>query len=716
MYYRILALGLAFFSFFMAALVSRAVFDRLPHLEDELAYVYQAKIFANGDVIVPTPDFRTEEEIRAGAANYARRAFWQPFVLDYTVEECPPEATDCIEQSNRFGKYAPGWPLLLSLGVNLGQMWILNAFFAMLTVALTYRLGAEIFKPSVGLVAAALVAFSPMALLLNATLMSHSSALFCFTLFMYAFWRIERGHHALRWGLIAGIVLGLIAIGRPSTAIGVSFPFIVWSGFKVLRSIYRDVSQPTTDAIAENARPVYQTPALLRPLLALSAVAILTSAALPLFNYSATGDPTQNLYTLVWWYDRLGFGECCGFAAARGEGGHTIVKGIRHTRFDLSLLAADLYGWNMQRADNTLGWEPGEITPALQEHLRTSQNYWPLIGLSFFIIPVGLMVGFKTWWLRVWLIGALYWLLYPLIDDAGFLRGVVTGGAGQSVETSQPLWRWLALGAGWWLLPFFGLIFNYREPESAADRSTRWTWLLFGVFVSLIGLQLAYWVGSQRYSTRYYFESLTAIALVSALGFVWLINGIGTIAGAVSGRRLVSTMREAMRRRSTTPIDEYSTAIRAGTPYQVGRMLGFGLLFTVLLWSLYAYSTPRIEALHRFNYVDQEFIDAIEARRVDDRDVLVLLNGESGTVRWRAYGSLMALTGPYQDEPIIGAWNYDPDNPAIREQLVSQFADRQLIEMAVYEESAWFIDDECADGEHVSVSPDCDTVEVATGD
>lgn len=68
-YHHLLAIGLAFFAFFMSALVSRTVFERLPHLEDEMAYLFQAKIFERGQLVVDTPD--------------PRRAYWQPFVVDY---------------------------------------------------------------------------------------------------------------------------------------------------------------------------------------------------------------------------------------------------------------------------------------------------------------------------------------------------------------------------------------------------------------------------------------------------------------------------------------------------------------------------------------------------------------------------------------------------------------------------------------------------------
>ena len=140
------ALAIMVFAFLAAAVVSRNVFERLPHLEDEFAYLYQAKIFARGQVWVPR-----DEPVKV---------FWQPFVLQ------PEDPADGVLR--RFGKYIPGWPLVLTPGVWVGQPWVVNAFLAMLSVGLVYRLGKEIFGEPAGLVAALLMAISPMALLLNA--------------------------------------------------------------------------------------------------------------------------------------------------------------------------------------------------------------------------------------------------------------------------------------------------------------------------------------------------------------------------------------------------------------------------------------------------------------------------------------------------------------------------------------------------------------------
>ena len=202
-------------SFILTAAVSLRPFERLPHLEDEIAYLYQAKIFAGGQLVIPTPQ--------------PRASYWQPFVVDFG--------------GVRFGKYSPGWPLLLAVGVLLGQPWVVNAFLAALTVALTYRLGRDLFGPATGLVAAVLLAASPMFLLLSGSLMAHTAATFFAVLLMWALRQSERRGsapwRAALWGAVAGGALGMLVNTRPLTAAGIALPLLLAAGMAILRGGWR---------------------------------------------------------------------------------------------------------------------------------------------------------------------------------------------------------------------------------------------------------------------------------------------------------------------------------------------------------------------------------------------------------------------------------------------------------------------------------------------
>ncbi len=643
-YHHLLALLLVLFSFFMTALVSDRVFEHVPHLEDEVAYLFEAKLLARGQSIIASPQ--------------PARPFWEPFVVDLG--------------GKRFGKYPLGWPGTLAIGVAAGQPWLVNALLGALTVALVYRLGSEVFNADTGLVAAALTAFSPMALLLNGTLMGHTAALFSSMLFMYAYWRIEKGKYRLRWGVVAGLALGMTLINRPLAGVAVAAPFIAWSGVRLLQAFLIDwrqrksvvVSAPFVEGETRTSPPsplsVYsegeQTPEVtanqparslmqsygsvvytLLPLTLLGVFTLILVSIIPAYQYAATGDTRQNLYLLVWSYDRIGFGE------GYGAHGHTIEKGIRQTRWDLSMTASDLFGWQT----GSMFTSDDQIDPKLKDHLLNQGDYWPpspsfgvtlpngnsveipFIGLSWVLLPFGLLLGLKRkwWWWAVWL--AFGGLL--VIETTGLPSNLIT----------NPTFSlaWMGGYVVWMMIPFLFLVF--MKP----DRQINWTWLLLAVVLSLIGLHLTYWIGSQRYSTRYYFEALGAFALISAIPLAWLMK-------------------------------------------RVGRLPVYIVLGAVLIYSLYAYSQPRIDVLYRFNWISPQLVEAVEQRREPNRQVLVLVSGQD--VRWRAYGSLTVKTSPFLDSDIVVAW--DTGGAGVRDSLLKMFPDRQVIEMTAQANKSCFVD------------------------
>ncbi len=361
-----LAILLVLATFALVAEASRRPFERLPHLEDEVAYLYQAKIIAGGHLVIDSPA--------------PSRAFWQPFVVDY--------------DGRRFGKYPPGWPLLLAIGVLAGQPWLVNAALAALAVALTYRLGRELYDPATGLVAALLTAASPTFLLLSGSLMSHTAALTCASLLAYALWRLGRDRRR-RWAILGGAALGLMAAIRPLTAVGVFLPFALGAGLLIGRIVWRSARQP---AFWGYFRYVLRAgPRVwrfmwrgLRPTFTLLAVFGLAALAftllIPIFNTAATGDPTANLYTLVWPYDRVGFGP------EFGRSGHSLADGLLNMRLDLIEWSGDLFGWSMPEGLHAWLWE---------------SVHWQIgTGLSWILLPVGLIAGRKRGW--TWLLAGIF--------------------------------------------------------------------------------------------------------------------------------------------------------------------------------------------------------------------------------------------------------------------------------------------------------------------
>lgn len=317
-------------AFLLAALLSWDIFERIPHVEDEAAYLFQAQVFAQGRLSVSTPPYPA--------------SYWSPFVIDH--------------QGRRFGKYPPGYPLLLSLGVRIGEAWIINALLGALALWLIAQSGRVIYSSTTGLLAAALGLTSPVFLAESSTLLSHPTTL-CFTaLFLWASTRrIQKPDgEARQYLLVAGLGLGYVLLTRPFDAIGIGLPFAVYSLVRVLRGDRAFLGQSVI----------------------IAALVVLFALALPLYWHLLTGD-FVNPYRLVWPYDRPGFGPEAGLK------GHTLATGLFYARYNLRAVA-----------NNWLGW-PGYLNVVLLvlPFVLRPREGWNYLLLASFASLVGLHV---TYW------------------------------------------------------------------------------------------------------------------------------------------------------------------------------------------------------------------------------------------------------------------------------------------------------------------------------
>lgn len=311
----------------LALLCSSAVaslaFERLPHLEDEVAYLFQAKTIALGRLTVPTPD---EPE-----------SFWTPFVLDL--------------HGQRFGKYPPGWPAVLALGVLAGTPWLVNPILAAVALYLLYRLGRSLYDARTGLLAAALALASPLFLVLSGSYLSHLASLVWLLLFTLWFVWAAQGR-GWQYALGAGAALGLAFLTRSLTAVAFCTPFAVYALLQVVRR--------------RQAHWAHYF------LVALSALAL--GAMLPVYQWAVTGDPWLNPYVLWWPYDRLGFGPGKGAM----PGGHSLHYAWINLKQDLSRTATDALGWT------AASWLP--LVPGLAMHRRRARDWGLLTPLCCVVI------------------------------------------------------------------------------------------------------------------------------------------------------------------------------------------------------------------------------------------------------------------------------------------------------------------------------------------
>ena len=467
-------LGLALLAFAAAAAMAWFVFERLPHLEDEVAYVFQARVMARGALWAPAPD------------NAA--PFWVPFVL--TLDE------------RRFAKYPPGWPAVLALGERLGAAWLVNPLSGALSVTLLYLLGRDVFDRPTATLACLLMVSSPMFLVLSGTLMPHALTLTLGLLFMLAFRRAEAAsQRAAGWSALAGAALGWVAITRPLTAVGLGLPFLGLLAWRVLGHL--------------PGRGGWRALLTFAPL---AGAALAVASLYPAYVWALTGDPTTNLYTLWWPYDRIGFGP-----GISPHDGHTLRQAVVNARADLGLWASDLFGWP------SLSW--------------------------IFLLP-----------------------------------GIV------------------------------------------ARRRSAWGWTLLALFPSFVAVHLAYWVGSQVYGTRYYYEALPGLALLTAAGMRWLV-----------GLRLKGRWRQAALATLVTALLAVNLVF-----YLPGRWRELRGLYTITRAPL------------------------VRLAELQEGDVLVVARAE----RWWEYGALLAQTSPWLDGPLVVARDIVPE---ATEAAIAACPDRQLL-------------------------------------
>ncbi|HEY3083465.1 MAG TPA: glycosyltransferase family 39 protein [Chloroflexota bacterium] len=322
-----LAISLAVATTAFAAVIADSLLERMPHVQDSVAYLFQAKIFATGRLwadLPPMPEF-----------------FEHEFVV--------------MRDGRWFGKYPPGFPALLSLGVLAGVPWLVSPLLAGLTSLATYALGARAAGRPVGLLAALLLLFSPFYLFLSGEFMAHTAGLALAMFFALAYLHADRGSRS--GAILAGLALGGGALVRPWTALLLAAPF----GLDLLLRLHR---QPRSTLRLAALMAVGLAPPL---------------AAYVGWNWVMAGGPFANTMELWWPTDKLGFGP------DKGLTGHTPLNGLYNSLRNLSELSSHAFGW------------PGVFTFlfALVPFATARAGRWDRIWLASWL---ALMVGYFFWW------------------------------------------------------------------------------------------------------------------------------------------------------------------------------------------------------------------------------------------------------------------------------------------------------------------------------
>lgn len=259
----VLVLAASAFVAGLALWVSLGMLRGEAHYNDAQGYYFQAKTFAAGRLWSPLPGGQEFFDPRVGPAG---TGVVFAFMGDRWFFVAPPVAA-----------------LIYAAGFLMGVPWLMAPLMGGAVVGAAYLLAREVLDPKTALLATAFTALSGWLVFNAAEYLSHVPCLLFMLLFMTAALRaIRRGSWA--WGAAAGLLLGLGALARPGTALGLCLPFAaVWVAW-----------------LTRHPRQAWL------PSLAFAAALAVPVACLFAYNAATTGKPLVSGYQMVLSRQRLG--------------------------------------------------------------------------------------------------------------------------------------------------------------------------------------------------------------------------------------------------------------------------------------------------------------------------------------------------------------------------------------------------------------------------
>lgn len=284
-------LGLFAVAFAAYAGVAWFAFKGIPRIDDGLASLFQARIFARGALTLPLP----------ADADFCR-VFGVLGVREGVGHWC--------------GMYPPGWPALLVPGVWLGVPWLVNPLLGALLAVAIAELGRDLYGDRVGRAAGLVALPSPFLLVLSGLHLSNVPT----TLFLCLALLALRKLWATRqwfWGGAAGLAWGVALLCRPLDAAVLGALFALAFLFPAKRL------DRCRAGIAAGL-----------------AAALLAIAALLAFQQATTGDwRTPGHEIGMGPMGQFGFGTLSPWRT------HTPATGLEHTGLRLRALNDHLLGW-----------------------------------------------------------------------------------------------------------------------------------------------------------------------------------------------------------------------------------------------------------------------------------------------------------------------------------------------------------------------------------
>lgn len=263
---------------------------RMPHVQDSVSYVFQAKLFASGRLTAPAPPVAE--------------------VFDYAV---PPFVV--VSDGTWATVYPFGHPLALAIGERIGAIWLVPPLLGAASIVLTFAIGRRMYHARLGLLAALLFASSPFFFMTASNFMSHNTAVFY--LLVSLLFLVIGDRRPLLYRAAAGLFFGLLFNTQSLAAVAL----IPCFGLLLLSRLF-PASRRKTGALQVSA---------------FAAGGLVMLAAYYLFNFAARGDPLTTGFAAAGFPSSIGFG-----------GDHSVDMGIENERTQMTFLLLVLNGWPQQ--------------------------------------------------------------------------------------------------------------------------------------------------------------------------------------------------------------------------------------------------------------------------------------------------------------------------------------------------------------------------------
>ncbi|HTF86838.1 MAG TPA: hypothetical protein VK843_00395 [Planctomycetota bacterium] len=292
----------ALYATLATAFLATFVYQRHPHVPDEVPYLIHARYFAAGKLALAAP----------------------PIAAAFDVDLMSTLG------SRWFSPVPPGWPMALAIGAYFGAEWLVNPFLSGLTLLVAYALVREIASRRTARLCVLLLAISPWFLFLGMSFLTHTWTNFCALVAALGVARARRTKPHV-WTALAGVAIGIVSLIRPLDGLVVALLLGLWS-------IGIGGTRLRWSAIAT---------------LIISTAAV--GALVLLYNRELTGSAT--LFPIMDYADRvygpgkndMGFGRDKGlnWGGLDPFPGHSPFQALVNSQFNTFALDAELTGWSI---------------------------------------------------------------------------------------------------------------------------------------------------------------------------------------------------------------------------------------------------------------------------------------------------------------------------------------------------------------------------------